>query len=235
MKKHFLALLLCLACAAGILFMSAAAAPAPCRAETAPAASAPQAQPKTGTAQAQTVTITGSGRITAKADAAILNFGVRTSSEDLVSGVSRNAEDAKHILDVLAELGYGENCVTAEHFSAYPVCRDERQSYEICRNYELRISADAPVQSVIAKLTEAGANNFHGVRYVLDQRTQAYRDALKAAKADALEKASALQAGLELVELTECGTYWYCDNNAGQGANCIIVEANVQAVFSAKS
>lgn len=228
MKKNFLALLLCLACAAGVLTMSAAAAPAPCRAETAETTTAAE----TGI---QTVTVTGNGRITVKADCAILNFGIRTSSNDLTAGTQKNAETAKRVIETLKSLGYDESCVTTEQFSAYPVCREgEGESYEICRNFQIKVKADANCDSLVSSLTEAGANTFHGMRYTLEAQSAAYRDALKAAKADALEKAAVLQENLELVELIECGTYWYCDNSLCRGADCIVVEANVQAVFAAR-
>lgn len=228
MKKNFLALLLCLACAAGVLTMSAAAAPAPCRAETAETTTATE----TGI---QTVTVTGNGRITVKADCAILNFGIRTSSNDLTAGTQKNAETAKRVIETLKSLGYDESCVTTEQFSAYPVCREgEGESYEICRNFQVKVKADANCDSLVSSLTEAGANTFHGMRYTLEAQSAAYRDALKAAKADALEKAAVLQENLELVELIECGTYWYCDNSLCRGADCIVVEANVQAVFAAR-
>lgn len=228
MKKNFLALLLCLACAAGVLTMSAAAAPAPCRAETAETTTAAE----TGI---QTVTVTGNGRITVKADSAILNFGIRTSSNDLTAGTQKNAETAKRVIETLKSLGYDESCVTTEQFSAYPVCREgEGESYEICRNFQVKVKADANCDSLVSSLTEAGANTFHGMRYTLEAQSAAYRDALKAAKADALEKAAVLQENLELVELIECGTYWYCDNSLCHGADCIVVEANVQAVFAAR-
>ncbi len=228
MKKNFLALLLCLACAAGVLTMSAAAAPAPCRAETAETTTAAE----TGI---RTVTVTGNGRITVKADCAILNFGIRTSSNDLTAGTQKNAETAKRVIETLKSLGYDESCVTTEQFSAYPVCREgEGESYEICRNFQVKVKADANCDSLVSSLTEAGANTFHGMRYTLEAQSAAYRDALKAAKADALEKAAVLQENLELVELIECGTYWYCDNSLCRGADCIVVEANVQAVFAAR-
>lgn len=228
MKKNFLALLLCLACAAGVLTMSAAAVPAPCRAETAETTTAAE----TGI---QTVTVTGNGRITVKADCAILNFGIRTSSNDLTAGTQKNAETAKRVIETLKSLGYDESCVTTEQFSAYPVCREgEGESYEICRNFQVKVKADANCDSLVSSLTEAGANTFHGMRYTLEAQSAAYRDALKAAKADALEKAAVLQENLELVELIECGTYWYCDNSLCRGADCIVVEANVQAVFAAR-
>lgn len=228
MKKNFLALLLCLACAAGVLTMSAAAAPAPCRAETAETTTATESG-------IQTVTVTGNGRITVKADSAILNFGIRTSSNDLTAGTQTNAETAKRVIETLKSLGYDESCVTTEQFSAYPVCREgEGESYEICRNFQVKVKADANCDSLVSSLTEAGANTFHGMRYTLEAQSAAYRDALKAAKADALEKAAVLQENLELVELIECGTYWYCDNSLCRGADCIVVEANVQAVFAAR-
>lgn len=228
MKKNFLALLLCLACAAGVLTMSAAAAPAPCRAETAETTTATESG-------IQTVTVTGNGRITVKADCAILNFGIRTSSNDLTAGTQKNAETAKRVIETLKSLGYDESCVTTEQFSAYPVCREgEGESYEICRNFQVKVKADANCDSLVSSLTEAGANTFHGMRYTLEAQSAAYRDALKAAKADALEKAAVLQENLELVELIECGTYWYCDNSLCRGADCIVVEANVQAVFAAR-
>lgn len=228
MKKNFLALLLCLACAAGVLTMSAAAAPAPCRAETAETTTATESG-------IQTVTVTGNGRITVKADCAILNFGIRTSSNDLTAGTQKNAETAKRVIETLKSLGYDESCVTTEQFSAYPVCREgEGESYEICRNFQVKVKADANCDSLVSSLTEAGANTFHGMRYTLEAQSAAYRDSLKAAKADALEKAAVLQKNLELVELIECGTYWYCDNSLCRGADCIVVEANVQAVFAAR-
>ena len=224
MKKKLLSLLLCFACAASVFAFCGAAAPAPCLAET-EAASEPVSAPRR-------LCVTGTGKVFASPDAATLNFGIRSRAHDLAAAENENAEIAGKVRETLKKLGFSEDSLISEQMSAYGTHhKNECECYEVNRNFQLQTEADADFDKIIAALTEAGANGFYGVRYQLTECEEATQEALRLAREDAIKKASALYENPELIEISECNSYWYYAVERARNGKSILVEASVQAVF----
>ena len=116
--------------------------------------------------------------------------------------------------------------------SAYPVQNSPVCEYQFNCNFSIKTKELSQIDNIIKKASEAGINSYNNVCYTIDNKTNAYNEALKIAKENALNKVSALYTNAVLKELQEVSIYTYTAPNA---EGIISVEARLKAKFIVNS
>lgn len=241
MKKKFLMLFLVLA-----LALTAAGAAVSAYAEEAPGAPAEQSAPAETPSEEQTpqhpavqprgegqhaacVTVNGSGKITVPADAVQITFRLRVLSDSFKEGRQRIAEMKTALLDAVKGVCEAKSDNAPYRDSHRPVSDGNIGGYEFISVVCLKIADTSKTADAINAAAEAGAMHMY-TAYLLENESEALRQALSAAMDDAAAKASALLGGEgTLLRLTEeCG--WH---SPAEDEGMVTVYANVRAKYAA--
>ena len=179
------------------------------------AAIAGVAQPRLGrsaTPSTTRITVTGNGTVNATPNRASFNFGVQTQSATAAGALSRNAEQARAIINALKKAGIDASDIQTTQVSLWPqTTNDGRQitGYQASNSVQVT-AALGKAGDLVDAAVGAGANNVDGPSLDTSDKTSLYADALKKAVANAKTKAQALAAGSGLtlggiVKVTEGG------------------------------
>jgi uncharacterized protein YggE len=146
-------------------------------------------------AESKGITVSGSGRVTTTPDWASFSFGVETSAATAAQALSTNSAVTRRVIAALLAAGVDRKDLQTELVSLSPRTSDDGLSIE---GYIAQNSVSATIRDlgkagdVIDAAVGAGANQVSGPSLVASDRDGLYRDALKAAYADARAKAQAL-------------------------------------------
>jgi len=155
------------------------------------------AQPQLGrsaTPSVTRITVTGNGTVNATPDRASFDFGVTTQASTAKEALSKNAEQARAIVDALKKAGVAASDIQTTEVSLWPQTSNDGNQivgYQASNS----VSVTAPLgQSgdLVDAAVSAGANNVSGPNLDTSDKSSLYDDALKQALADAKGKAEAI-------------------------------------------
>jgi uncharacterized protein YggE len=146
------------------------------------------------------VVTTGSAVLRRAPDRAFVNIGAEARAAAPQAAQAQNAKTMTAVRERLKAFGIPDQAIETRALDLQPEFdyADGRQKLRgyVARNIlEVRLDDVARVGEVIDASVAAGANAVHDVRFDLKDRTGVEREALKAAVADALGRATALAAG----------------------------------------
>lgn len=181
----------------------------------------------------QLITVLGEGIYITNPDTAEISFGIQTRAKTIAEGY----EEIKSIYNKFIETLNSIDNISTQSFvinysSAYPVQNSPVCEYQFNCNFSIKTKELSQIDNIIKKASEAGINSYNNVCYTIDDKTNAYNEALKIAKENALNKVSALYTNAVLKELQEVSIYTYTAPNA---EGIISVEARLKAKFIVNS
>jgi uncharacterized protein YggE len=154
------------------------------------------ATPSTGTL----ITVTGNGTVDATPDRASFNFGVTTQGPTAADALSRNAAQARAIIDALKRAGTDSSDIQTTQVSLWPQTSSDGTQitgYQASNSVQVTAGLDRSGALVDAAV-RAGANNVDGPSLDTADKASLYAEALKKAVGDAKTKAQALADGAGL-------------------------------------
>ena len=186
-----------------------------------------------------TVTVTGSGEILVPADVAVVSLGVNARNAEAPRAQAEANEIIARIREALTGAGFAEEDINTGYVNLYGIYDyssyggEKITGYNASSTLAVRVEDMNRVGEVIDLAFGAGANMLDGVSFSVKDDTAARADALKAAVADAKEKAAVLAeaagfTGLEIESIQESGVYAY-----DSGANNFAVKASGMAEYAA--
>lgn len=156
----------------------------------------------------QTITVSGAGETLVTADTAVVSVGVNVRKKDALEAQSGANEVIAAIRAALAAAGFDEEDVSTGYINLYAVydyTRDVEEivAYSASSSLAVRVTDMGRVGEVIDLAFSAGANTLDGVTFSVSDESAARAESLKAAVADAKEKAAVLAeaAGLGEIEI----------------------------------
>ena len=156
----------------------------------------------------QTITVNGSGETLVTADTAVVSVGVNVRKKDALEAQAAANEVIASIRAVLTEAGLKEEDVSTGYINLYAVYDyskdvEEIVAYSANSSLAIKVTDMGRVGEVIDLAFGAGANTLDGVSFSVADDTEARKESLKAAVADAKEKAAILAeaAGLGEIEI----------------------------------
>ena len=156
----------------------------------------------------QTITVNGSGETLVTADTAVVSVGVNVRKKDALEAQAAANEVIASIRAALAEAGLKEEDISTGYINLYAVYDyskdvEEIVAYSANSSLAIKVTDMGRVGEVIDLAFGAGANTLDGVSFSVADDTEARKESLKAAVADAKEKAAILAeaAGLGEIEI----------------------------------
>jgi len=156
------------------------------------------ATPTTGT----TITVTGNGTVDATPDRASFDFGVMTNGATAAEALSRNASQARAIIDALKKAGIDSSAIQTTQVSLWP---QTSSNGSVITGYQASNSVQVTAAlgksgALVDAAVGAGANNVDGPNLDTAETSSLRNEALKQALAEAKGKAQAIAeaAGLTL-------------------------------------
>jgi len=143
------------------------------------------------------ITVQGTASVASTPDRAELSFGVESQAETARAALSANAAEMRKVIAAVKAAG-GAN-VTTQSVSLSPRYneRNEVQTFAAA-NTVSATTAIAKAGSLIDAAVAAGANQVYGPSLTVTDQSERYRQALRAAVADARVSAQALAAAANL-------------------------------------
>jgi uncharacterized protein len=161
--------------------------------------------------QGPVIELSVSQTVNATPDQAIVGAGVVTRAQTAVEASRLNAERMEKVFDRLRSLGIRAEDIQTANFSLNPVFeyRDRQsplfQGYDASNQVTVKLRDLKRIGPVLDALVAAGANNFFGPNFALEDDKPARQQARKLAFADAEARARELAglAGFNKVRLLE--------------------------------
>jgi uncharacterized protein len=146
------------------------------------------------------VVTTGSAILKRAPDRAFVNIGAEARAVAPKDAQAQNAKTMTAVRERLKALGIADAAIETRALDLQPEFdyvnnRQKLRGYVARNIVEVRVDDVTRVGEIIDASVEAGANSIHEIRFDLKDRATVERDALKAAVADALARASALASG----------------------------------------
>jgi uncharacterized protein len=141
-----------------------------------------------------TITVTGNGTVDATPDQASFGFGVTTNAATAAEALSRNASQARAIIDALKKSGIGSSDIQTTQVSLWPQTSNNGTritGYQASNS----VQVTAPLGqsgSLVDAAVRAGANNVDGPSLDTADKSALYNEALKQALGEAKQKAQAI-------------------------------------------
>ncbi len=157
------------------------------------------AQPRLGHSAdtpARTITVSGHGTVTTVPDRASLYFAVETRAQTATGAIARASSDAEAVVQAVRSAGVAEADVQTSQISLAPqTTADGTTIVGYAASVSITVkTAIAKAGPVIDAAVHAGANGVSGPSLSRSDADALYRTALRAAVADAKDKAAALAA-----------------------------------------
>jgi uncharacterized protein YggE len=176
--------------------------------------------------QKRTISVNGSGRVTLSPDLARISIGVQTDGEDAAEAVAENNSQAQAVQDALDGFAIAAEDIRTTNFSIYP-----RQDYGpegeirsityVVNNTVFVTVRDLDqIGEILEAVVSAGANNINSIQFDVADREGANQEALKAAVANARERAEALAEAAEV----ELGAVQSIESFLGNGPVPVVRE-----------
>ena len=144
-----------------------------------------------------TITVTGNGSVTTVPDRAAFSFTVETRAATAAAALAQNATETRAVIAAVKGAGVADDDVQTAQVSLSPQTSNDGTSviaYVATNTITAKIRDLAKAGRVIDAAVGAGATGVSGPSLFKGDTDALYRDALKAAVADARAKATALAA-----------------------------------------
>ncbi len=150
------------------------------------------------------ITVQGTASVTSVPDRAGLSFGVESQGATARAALAANAAEMRKVIAALKAAGATD--VKTQYVSLSPRYneRNEAQGFSASNSVSATVKEIARAGAVIDAAVAAGANQVYGPNLSRGDQSDLYREALKAAVANARESAQALASasGLALGRVT---------------------------------
>ena len=142
----------------------------------------------------RSITVTGTGTVKAVPDEAAFSFGVETRAPTAKQALAENASSMRRLIVALKEAGVDGDELQTESVSVWPRTEDGGSVVEYAATNTVRATVReiGKAGGIVDAASAAGANQISGPQLSRSNQEALYREALKAAVADAREKAEAL-------------------------------------------
>jgi uncharacterized protein YggE len=154
------------------------------------------AEPKAGT-----VTVNGTGTVDTVPDTASMSFGVTTQAATAAAALAQNSSQMANVIAALKAAGIAAKDIQTQSVSLQPQTGPDGNAvagYTASNSVGATVRDIGKLGAVIDAATAAGANTVYGPSLTRADTDALYRDALKAAVADARAKAGALADAAKL-------------------------------------
>lgn len=166
-----------------------------------------------------TLTLTAEGEVMREPDIAFIMSGVTTEADTASEAMALNRERMNGVMDALKQAGIGERNIQTSNFSLQPRYeyekRENRSNRRILVGYQVSNQVTAKVTDLdtlgatLDSLVEAGGNTFSGLRFALEDDSEARNEARRLAMLEALSRAEiyAETAGYEIGRIVTLNEY----------------------------
>jgi hypothetical protein len=140
------------------------------------------------------ITVQGTASVASVPDRAELSFGVETQAKTARAALAANAAEMRRVLAALRAAGATDLKTQYVSLSPRLGAQNDVEAYVATNSVSATIKQLARAGAVIDAAVEAGANQVYGPSLSRGDQSDLYRQALKAAVANARESAQALAA-----------------------------------------
>lgn len=141
-----------------------------------------------------TITVSGQGAVQVTPDQAALTVGVQTRADTAQAASSDNATKMTAVINAIEALGIPAKNITTSQLSIY--FDTEKSQYVVSNNVTVTIDDISIVGKVLDAAVTAGANASYDLNFGLKDPTAANTQALKAAVANARQRADTIAGSL---------------------------------------
>src|SRR4051812_1097279 len=150
----------------------------------------------------RTVTVTGTGNVESVPNQAGLSVGVGSDASTARAALAANADKAANAIEGLRNAGVAKNDLQTTDVTVSPRWdnRGRQDGFTAHSSVQVKVTSVARAGAIIDAAVAAGATETSGPSFDRSDRSELYRNALKAAFADARGKAATLagEAGASL-------------------------------------
>jgi uncharacterized protein len=151
----------------------------------------------TQTETERTLLVNGTGAVTTVPDRAELSFGVVSEGATARAALAANSTEMRRVIDAVKSAGVDEKDIQTQQVALSPRYSNDGQrivGYTAQNTVAAKLRDLDRAGVVIDAAVAAGANQVSGPSLIRSDRTEIYRNALRAAVADARAKAQTLAA-----------------------------------------
>ena len=153
--------------------------------------------------QPKTITTNGMSVVRVSPDTAYINIGVVTEGEEAATAQKDAGEKMNAVMAELKNLGIEEQDIRTINYSVNPkyvwnpnTGENTMVGYTVNNTVEVKVSDLDKLGTIVDSVTEGGSNQIHGIRFELQDKSVAYKQAREFAIKDAKTKAEAYAVGL---------------------------------------
>ena len=163
--------------------------------------------------QSQGIWVSGEGKVNATPDVAIITVGVESQEVSVADAQAKAAEAMDKVIQALKDQGVDEKDIQTQYFNISKVTRWENDKmtetvigYRVTNTVTVKVRDVEKAGSVIDAVVAAGGDltRINGIVFTIDDPTNYYNEARKAAVANAKAKAQqmASESGAKLGKIT---------------------------------
>ncbi|MEK7473676.1 MAG: SIMPL domain-containing protein [Patescibacteria group bacterium] len=156
----------------------------------------------------ETFTIEGEGNVSAQPTLAEVDLGLYSEGRDVTPVQQTNAAKINAIISALKQMGIADADMQTSNYNIspkfeYAVGIQNVIGYTVSQNLKVKVRNLSNVGAVLSKAGELGANQVNGVRFTIDDPTDARQEARTKAISDAKSKAKELAdaMGVRIVKI----------------------------------
>lgn len=144
------------------------------------------------------VIVTGSGAASAAPDIANISLTISTTAEETSTASGENAAISEKVRTAVRELGIGKSDIQTSNYNCYPVYDNDNNisSYRVSNTLKVTVRNFSVINKIIDNSLAAGVTQISGLYFSLSDTSKLRSIAIKAAIADAKEKAEIIAASL---------------------------------------
>lgn len=145
--------------------------------------------------------VTGQGEVSVKPDIAIINLGIESEDDSVVTARDRAAAAMSDVMDALSANGIEDKDIQTQYFNIQQVRTWDRETekeivtgYRVTNTVTVTIRDTEKVGTIIDTVADAGGDltRINGISFSIDDPDEYYEEARKEAMADAKKKAEQL-------------------------------------------
>jgi len=144
------------------------------------------------------ISVGGMGKVFVKPELANISIGVESRAKTAGEASGQNKRDMNQVMSSLKTMGIKDEDIQTTDYSIYPDIRYNEKEGEkiigyVARNMvQVKVRGLDKIGDILDKVTDAGANAIHGIRFTVEDPSQYKDEARKLAVADAKSKAEKL-------------------------------------------
>lgn len=144
------------------------------------------------------VIVTGSGAASAAPDTANISLTISTAAEETSTASGENAATTEKVRAAVRELGISKSDIQTGNYNCYPVYDNNNSisGYRVSNTLKVTVRDFSVINKAIDNSLAAGATQISGLYFSLSDTSKLRSIAIKAAIADAKEKAEIIAASL---------------------------------------